>query len=75
MTMSLGPILYKHSSLAFSLLMALGVGCAHADSLVSSYPTHPVKIVVPSQPGGGTDIVARVLAQELTGLGGAIVFY
>ena len=74
MKMTLATILYKHSSLAFSLLMALGVGCAHADSLVSSYPTHPVKIVVPSQPGGGTDIVARVLAQELTGLGGQSFF-
>src|SRR5258707_833131 len=30
------------------------------------YPVRPVRIIVPYAPGGGVDIVARALGQELT---------
>lgn len=34
--------------------------------LAQDYPTKPVQIVVPTVPGGGTDFVARYLAQRLS---------
>src|SRR5687768_3169955 len=48
----------------FALLLGLTVGMAHA------FPSKPVRIIVAFPPGGGTDIVARLLAPRLTDLWG-----
>ena len=43
-----------------------GVPLALAQNAAADYPSHPVTIVAPFPPGGSTDTMARLLAQELT---------
>ena len=47
-------------------LLALFAVLIPAFASAQSYPTKPVKILVPAQPGGGLDLVGRTIANELS---------
>jgi len=42
------------------------LGAAATAGAQSNYPNRPVRVIVPSSAGGGTDIVARIIAPELS---------
>jgi tripartite-type tricarboxylate transporter receptor subunit TctC len=54
----------KRLGLMLLSVLALALGAAPAKA-EDSYPSRVVKIIVPYGPGGATDIVARVLAEDL----------
>jgi len=42
------------------------LGCVDFAHAQSDYPNRPIKIVAPSQPGGGVDLVARTIGDLLS---------
>ena len=46
----------------YALMVAVVPGLAIAQS---AYPTRPVRVIVPFPPGGGNDLLARIIGQKL----------
>ncbi|MBI3375441.1 MAG: tripartite tricarboxylate transporter substrate binding protein [Betaproteobacteria bacterium] len=53
--------------LALPLVIALGVICgdALAQGAAEPYPARPLRLILPFPPGGGTDILGRIIAERL----------
>lgn len=59
MKLSIG---FRAISVGFASFFALGIAQAQSPT----YPSKPIRLVVPFTPGGSTDILARAIGQELT---------
>jgi tripartite-type tricarboxylate transporter receptor subunit TctC len=71
MTMSQETIMFKNciKAIGCALLLAQAAFPAFADT----WPSRPIKLVVPYPPGGSTDVTARVIAENLRPLLGQSV--
>lgn len=65
----------KKGIVAFaSFLVSATVTLISNTVLAQAYPAKPIRLILPSPPGGGTDITARIVARALAdGLGGQVV--
>ena len=61
---------YVHSAMGYGIISFVLTSSALAQAPgaapPATYPTKPIRLVVPFTPGGSTDILARAIGQELT---------
>ena len=59
-------IMSRETRLTIALVSALAALGVAATSHAQSYPTKPIRMIVPWNPGGTTDTIARILGQKMS---------
>lgn len=57
--------MHKRTLIAGGLALAAALASLNA-AAQSAYPSRPIRLIVPSSPGGGTDFTARTISQKLS---------
>lgn len=50
----------------WTVVCALVIAMTSVNGLAQEYPTKPIRVVIPFGPGGGTDVAARILLNNMT---------
>jgi len=61
-----GHAQYRSRRILFCALALLFGATAGTQSMAQSYPSKPIRLIIPFTPGGSTDILGRVVGQSLT---------
>ncbi len=55
------------ASISYAILYAILLAAiASTTTLAQSYPTKPIRMIIPFPPGGGNDVVGRMVAAQLS---------
>jgi tripartite-type tricarboxylate transporter receptor subunit TctC len=57
---------YSIKTNTYIIIAICGLVLTHAVHAQQNYPTRPIRVVVPYTPGGITDVVTRIVAQEVS---------
>src|SRR3954452_22981489 len=62
----LGPQEFRMFARKFLIAAAAAIGLGLAPAAAQTYPTKPIKMIVPYTPGSPVDVLARVVTQQLS---------